>query len=151
MPALIRTVAAVIADERGHVLLVRKQHSAVFIQPGGKREPEESSLQTLARELHEELGVTIVEGSATRLGEFEADAVNEPGRRVRAEAFAVCITGVPQAGAEIAELIWLNTNAAFPVSVAPLSSQHILPAWARTYFAITPQAMRAPPPPSGIG
>lgn len=151
MLALIRTVAAVITDERGHVLLVRKQHSSVFIQPGGKREPDESSLQTLARELHEELGVTIVEGSAMRLGEFEAEAVNEPGRRVRAEAFAVCIAGVPQAGAEIAELIWLDPNAAFPVSVAPLSSRHILPAWSKTYSAITPQAMRAPPPPSGIG
>ncbi len=151
MPALIRIIAAVIANERGHVLLVRKHGSTTFIQQGGKPEPEETALQTLERELHEELGVTIVEGSATRLGEFEADAVNEPGRRVRAETFALRVAGVPQVGAEIAELIWLDINAPFPVSVAPLSAQHILPAWSRTYFAITPQAMRAPPPPSGIG
>ena len=126
---LIRTVAAVIADASGRVLLVRKQGSTTFIQPGGKREAGEDALTTLARELHEELGVRLVEGSAVRLGEFEADAVNEPGRRVRGEAFAVRVTGTPVAQAEIAELAWIDPMAPFPVPVAPLSAEHILPAW----------------------
>lgn len=126
---LIRTVAAVIADEAGRVLLVRKQGSSTFIQPGGKREAGEDALTTLARELHEELGVRFVEGSAVRLGEFEADAVNEPGRRVRSEAFAVRVTGTPVAQAEIAELAWLDPTTPFPMAVAPLSAEHILPAW----------------------
>lgn len=128
-PALIRTVAAVIHDDQGRVLLVRKQGSTTFIQPGGKREPGEDALTTLARELHEELGVQFVEGSAVRLGEFESDAVNEPGRRVRGEAYAVRIDGIPVASAEIAELAWLAPQAPFPVPVAPLSAEHILPAW----------------------
>lgn len=132
MPTLrppIRTVAAVIADASGRVLLVRKRGSTTFIQPGGKREAGEDALATLARELHEELGVRLVEGSAVRLGEFEADAVNEPGRRVRGEAFAVRVTGTPAAQAEIAELAWIDPMAPFPVPVAPLSAEHILPAW----------------------
>ena len=101
--AQIRTVAAVIVDAGGRVLLVRKQGSDTFIQPGGKREPGETALQTLARELREEQGVELCVESARRLGEFEDAAVNEPGRRVRGEAYAVRVVGTPQAGAEIGD------------------------------------------------
>jgi len=128
---LIRTVAAVIRDGAGRVLLVRKHGSATFIQPGGKREPGEDALATLARELDEELGVRLLAGSAVRLGEFEDAAVNEPGRRVRAEVFAVAVEGEPQPQAEIAELAWVVPQPPFPVVVAPLSAGHILPALAR--------------------
>jgi len=123
----IRTVAAVIQDPDGRVLLVRKHGSQVFIQPGGKREPGESSLQTLARELHEELGVTLLAGSARRLGEFEERAVNEPGRRVQSEVFQVQVQGAPAVAAELAELAWISPRPPFPVEVAPLSARHILP------------------------
>ena len=58
-PGTIRTVAAVIVDGQGRVLLVRKHGSSTFIQPGGKREPGEDALATLARELQEELGVDV--------------------------------------------------------------------------------------------
>lgn len=125
----IQTVAAVIADASGRVLLVRKRDTRVFIQPGGKREAHESPLATLTRELREELGVDLVESTAIALGEFEAEAVNESGRRVRAIAYAVTIAGEPQAQAEIAELAWVDPRAP-TVPVAPLSSEHILPAWA---------------------
>ncbi len=127
---LIRTVAAIIADGEGRVLLVRKRGSRIFIQPGGKREAGEDALTTLARELREELGVTMRPGSARRLGEFEANAVNEPGRRVRGEAFAIDIDGAPTAQAEIEELRWIAPQPPYDgVEIAPLSAKHILPAF----------------------
>lgn len=130
MPApLILTVAAVVSDAAGRVLLVRKHGSTTFIQPGGKREAEEASLTTLARELKEELGVELLADSAVRLGEFEDDAVNEPGLRVRAEAFLVRIAGTPQPAAEIAQLCWIAPAANYAVAVAPLSARHIIPAF----------------------
>jgi 8-oxo-dGTP diphosphatase len=122
------TVAAVITDPSGRVLLVRKRGSATFIQPGGKREAGESALQTLARELHEELGVRLLEGSPELLGTYEDRAVNEPGRRVRAEVYRVRVDGEPLPGAEIEELRWLDPAPPHPVPVAPLSARHILPA-----------------------
>lgn len=125
----IRTVAAVIANSRGEVLLVRKQDSSIFIQPGGKAEPNEDPLTTLARELGEELGVQLDVASSVHLGEFEDRAVHEPGRRVRAHAFCCAVIGTPTPRAEIAELVWVNPVGPYAVPVAPLSARHILPAF----------------------
>lgn len=125
----IRIVAAVIADAAGRVLLVRKRGSDTFIQPGGKPEPGEAPLATLARELSEELGLRLRPESAVELGRFEHRAVNEPGRRVQAHAWACEVDGEPVPAAEIGELVWLAPRAPFPVRVAPLSATRILPAW----------------------
>lgn len=130
-PDPIRTVAAVLRDARGRVLLVRKRGSGVFIQPGGKREPGEDSLATLARELREELGISVDPATAVRLGEFEDVAVHEPGRRVRAEVFLVESPDPPRAGAEIEELAWVDPAAPAAIAIAPLSARWILPAATR--------------------
>ncbi|MFT3668175.1 MAG: NUDIX domain-containing protein [Pseudoxanthomonas sp.] len=124
----LHTVAAVILNPQGEVLLVRKRASAIFIQPGGKTEPGEEPLSALARELDEELGVQLDHASAVWLGEFEADAVNEPGLRVRAHAYRCTVHGSPAAQAEIEALAWVDPAGPYPVTVAPLSAEHILPA-----------------------
>ena len=121
----VRIVVALIRDAAGRVLLVRKHGSAHFIQPGGKPEPGEAPLHTLRRELAEELGVRLRD--AAFLGAFEDAAVNEPGRRVQAQAYAVTVAGEPLAQAEIAELRWIDPHPPHPVPVAPLSAKHLLP------------------------
>lgn len=125
---LIRTVAAVIRDPAGRVLLVRKRGSPIFIQPGGKPESGEGPLATLARELDEELGVAPVDGSIRLLGEFEDDAVHEPGLRVRATVFLCAIDRAPRACAEIEALAWVDPRAPSGLTIAPLSARRILPA-----------------------
>lgn len=132
-PALspIRIVTAVILDDAGRVLVVRKHGSPAFIQPGGKRESGEDALRTLARELREELDVALRAGEAVALGTFEDDAVNEPGRRVQGESFLVQVDGTPRAQAEIAELAWIPLRPPHGVKLAPLSERHVLPAAAQ--------------------
>jgi len=126
----IRIAAAVICNAGNEVLLVRKRGSSIFIQPGGKIEPGEDPLRALERELHEELGVRLVAGSATWLGAFEERAVHEPGRTVQAQAYLCSVSGVPMPHAEIEELAWVHAGGPHRVAVAPLSAGHILPAFA---------------------
>jgi 8-oxo-dGTP diphosphatase len=127
----IHVSAAVIVDDRGRVLVVRKHGTTRFMQPGGKPEPGESAAQTLIRELHEELGVALRESDLRPLGRFVSAAANEPGHRVVADAFAAAIdpAGV-RVQAELAELRWIAPEDAETLPLAPLSVEHLLPlAW----------------------
>ncbi|QRM29855.1 NUDIX domain-containing protein [Microvirga sp. VF16] len=125
--AVIEIVTALVRNERGHVLLVRKRGTTHFLQPGGKREPGESDLDALARELHEEIGCRIVPGSARHLGVFEASAANEPGKTVRAVVYAVSLAGEIFCQAEIDEFIWIDPRAPVKTQLAPLTRDTILP------------------------
>ncbi|WP_243039592.1 NUDIX hydrolase [Dyella sedimenti] len=125
---LIRIVAAVIRDERGRVLMVRKRGTEVLQQPGGKRDAgDRDDLHTLARELHEELGCTMHREGARWLGCFSAPAANEPGYVVEAEVYEVRADGPFVAQAEIEALCWIDPAAPCDVPIARLSREQIMP------------------------
>jgi len=124
---VIRIVAALIVDDRGHVLLVRKRGTDVFMQPGGKYEPGESAPDALVRELNEELGIVALPADLDYLGYFEADAANEAGHVVEAEVFRLAVTGEVSPLAEIEELIWHDIANPGDTLVAPLSVDKIFP------------------------
>jgi 8-oxo-dGTP diphosphatase len=90
---VISVVAALIRDNGGRVLLVRKRGTTAFMQPGGKRDAGESDVAALSREIVEELGCRVTANSARPLGMFEAPAANEPGFRVQAAVYAVDVEG----------------------------------------------------------
>ena len=125
--ATIKVVAALIRDDAGRVLLVRKRGTAAFMQPGGKRDPGEDDIAALSREILEELGCGVVGASVRPLGEFDAIAANEPGFRVQACLYGIDVTGDITPSREIDETIWVDPSAPPDIPLAPLTRDHVLP------------------------
>ena len=123
---VIRIAAAVIVDDGGRILLVRKRGTTAFMQPGGKLEPGEAPDAALARELHEELGVIVDPAAFDHWGRFSADAANEPDHTVDCDIYALTIDQQPVAAAEIAELRWVALDDT-ELEIAPLAREVVLP------------------------
>jgi 8-oxo-dGTP diphosphatase len=123
----ISIVAALIRDESGRVLLVRKRGTSAFMQPGGKRDAGESDVAALSREIVEELGCHVTENSARPLGVFDCQAANEPGFQVRAAVYAVDVEGAIKPQAEIDQVLWVDPRALPDLHFAPLTRDHVLP------------------------
>ena len=123
----IKIVAALIRDDAGRVLLVRKRGTTAFMQPGGKRDPGEDDIAALAREITEELGCSMIRDSVQPLGEFSAIAANEPGWRVHACLYGIEVSGDIVPDREIDEMIWIDPSAPSDIPLAPLTRDHVLP------------------------
>lgn len=104
--SIIKVAAAVILDQAGRMLLVRKKNTDAFMQPGGKIEAGETALQSLYREVREELGAEVA--SQHYLAQISAPAANEPDHIVDAEIFRVELSSDPHISNEIEEMCWLS-------------------------------------------
>lgn len=122
----IRIAAAVIVDADRRILLVRKRGTTAWMQPGGKVEPGEHPADTLARELHEELGLHVDPAGFEHWGRFESAAANEPGHLVDCDIYAVAIDSEPVVAAEIEELRWVALGES-GITIAPLALEHVWP------------------------
>ncbi|BCJ39024.1 DNA mismatch repair protein MutT [Actinocatenispora thailandica] len=93
----------------GQILSTRSRGKDTYYLPGGKREPGESDVQTLVREIAEELSVDIVAASAVHAGTYQAQAHGHPdGVLVRMTCYTADHAGTPTASSEIEEVRWLG-------------------------------------------
>ncbi|MHC5231240.1 NUDIX hydrolase [Brucella sp. LJL56] len=104
----ILIAAAIVRDEAGRFLLVRKRGSDIFFQPGGKIDAGEQPEIALIREIEEELGILIDESQLRYAAKMSAPAANEDDATVEAELFHLRLKDgqMPVASSEIEELLW---------------------------------------------
>lgn len=105
--AVIPCVGAVIKDDRGRLLLIKRGHepgAGLWSLPGGRIEPGESDAQALVREMREETGLAVEPGPL--LGSVRRPA---PGGKVLdIRDYAATITaGALRAGDDAADARWV--------------------------------------------
>jgi 8-oxo-dGTP diphosphatase len=92
--------------ENGRILCARPRGKDVFYVPGGKREDGESDLQTLLREIAEELTVALRPETVRHTGIYQAD--HPDGTVVRMSCYTAEYSGALAASSEIDELTWFG-------------------------------------------
>jgi 8-oxo-dGTP diphosphatase len=128
--ALIVVSAVCIFDDAGRLLTVRKRGTDKFMHPGGKPEAGESPAETASRELAEEVGIVLAPEALEPLGIWLADAANEAATQIEATVFTAPGAWSAHPSAEIAEIRWLDLTGELPEDLAPLLTDHVLPALA---------------------
>lgn len=93
----------------GKILSTRSKGKDAYYFPGGKREGNETDIETLKREIREELSVEIKEESVKYYGTFEAQAHGKAeGILVRMTCYTAEWDGEIAPSAEIQEIRWLS-------------------------------------------
>ncbi|MFE3200358.1 NUDIX domain-containing protein [Embleya sp. NPDC059237] len=124
---LIVVAAAIV--HAGRLMVVSKKAAPdLFYLPGGKPDPGENPLQTLRRELDEELGARLV--APRFLADFDSVAALE-GVPMRLTVFETRLDRDPVPAAELADLRWTSGRDDH-LRLAPAVTDHILPLLRRT-------------------
>ena len=122
----IEIVAAVIRDEDGRTLLVRKQGTQVFMQPGeSASRARTTSRRWRASSTRNSASPSLPARSGASAASAPAPPTN-PGREVVAAVYDVAVAGTAVPRAEIAELLWFDPRDPPRWLVAPLTADHIL-------------------------
>lgn len=115
--------AAIIEDQR--LLVVRKRGLGAFILPGGKPEGDETEVETLTREVDEELGCSI--SGASLAGTFKDVAAGASDSVVVLRLYTAKLVGVPGPRSEIEELAWVPLRGRTNLELAPSIVNGVLP------------------------
>ena len=131
IPHTLRNAAAVIVDDAGRLLLVRKRGTDRFMQAGGKVDVGETAVHAVVRELFEEIGLVVDPEVMQYWGRFHAVAANEHNHVVDAESFYIAVSHATAveiaAAAEIDEIVWVTPAQALELPLAPLTRDVLLP------------------------
>ncbi|WP_413531632.1 NUDIX hydrolase [Empedobacter brevis] len=127
----IYLVNALVTDQAGRMLAVRKKNSKFFQMVGGKSEKDEEPLHTLRREFLEEINIDILLHDVSFLGKHSTSAVNEENTQVHANVFHVKLNALEtlRIASEIEEMAWITKEDYHTYQLAHLLEEFSLPIW----------------------
>lgn len=105
----IDKIGGIILNEK-KLLVVRKRtpdNREEYIIPGGKREGNETDLETLSRELFEEIQVELVDSAP--FGGFDDIAIFE-NIPIHIEVYYAITKGTPKCDSEIKDVVWIDRD-----------------------------------------
>lgn len=122
---MIDKVGGIILKDKKILVQRKKNNREECIIPGGKREGKETDLETLKRELMEELSITLLE--AEFIGGYDDIAVFS-GLPIHVQAYLVKYDGEIICNNEIKEAIWIDRNyKANGIQVGSILGEYIIP------------------------
>ncbi len=110
-PSTVKIIDALgwVYVQEGQLLCARSQNKDAFYLPGGKREPGESDWEAIAREVREEMSLTLESETLRLFSVIEAPAHGHgPTARVVLRCYECGFHGEIQPAAEIEEIAWLG-------------------------------------------
>jgi len=127
----IRIASAIITNSQKELLVVRKRNSSFYMLPGGKIDGEETLVQTLLRELQEELDLVLAPEDFEFLGTHETKAANEQDTIVQGNIFLLKepLNLSLNQHAEIEEVTWISKDNYTAYQLAHLLKEFALPKW----------------------
>ncbi|GGE94914.1 8-oxo-dGTP pyrophosphatase MutT, NUDIX family [Chishuiella changwenlii] len=127
---------ALVTDNEGRMLAVRKNKSIYFQMVGGKIDGAEKPIQALEREFKEEINININLHKVSFLGTYTTNAVNEENTLVNATIFHVHLNSINtiKIDAEIEEIAWITKEDYKDYQFAHLLREFSLPIWLKMKF-----------------
>jgi len=124
----IHKAAGVIINDR-RLLVERSKGKDVFVAPGGKLEPGETSIQAVIRELKEEFRLDVAENDLEVFGTFYAEAAgsHNAGKKLRMDVFIVKYTGEIVPDNEVEEIRWISSDIPADIEVGSIFAHEVLP------------------------
>lgn len=104
---MIKKVGADIIKNRKLLVVSKKKYPDQFMLPGGKPEKNETELETLTRELQEELQLRVI--STKLLGKHETTSMFET-EPLTMTVYLTKVHGTPTPDTEIASYKWIDID-----------------------------------------
>jgi 8-oxo-dGTP pyrophosphatase MutT (NUDIX family) len=121
--SLVPAVAAVVRDQSGRVLMIRRTDNDLYALPGGAQDIGETVVQAVVRETLEETGITVEVTSLVGIYSDPRHVIAYDDGEVRQE-FSICfrarpLAGEPRTSSESKEVLWVEPGQLMALNIHP--------------------------------